>query len=188
MAKGAVKETTVAVQVAKAADSLNGKGEDDHSLTLSTGVKLKVNSIPPLTMVEALTIFPRPEVPIYFDERLGREVENPDHPDYKERLQKYQLNYALGVMNAMILFGVEVVYVPKGFPKPEDDDWVEKISLVGLDTLPSSKNWRKLAWIKSVACAVAEDSNLLMERVGSASGVSEKDVAAASQAFRSKKG
>lgn len=180
-------EKSVTTLVAEAADKkLNGKG-DSGEVVLSTGVKLKILKLPPLTMMESLTIVRRPSAPMYYDERLKRHIENPDHPDYKDQLSKYQLDYALGVMNAMILFGVEIVSIPKGLPKPEDDDWVEKMQLSHMDTMPKSKNWRKLAWIKAVAVADENDSNLLMEAVGQASGVREADVDAAALAFRSQK-
>lgn len=180
-------DSAVAVKVAAAVDKLEEKG-DEGVITLSTGVKLEVKSIPPMLMMEALTIIPRPDVPTFFDARLNREIENPDHPDYQERLKKYQMDYALSVMNTMVIFGTGIKSVPKGVPVMESDDWVENMQLAGFDTLPSSKNWRKLAWIKTVAVANADDSNLLMERVGGASGVKETDVDAAAQTFRSEKG
>lgn len=185
MTEGA--EPSIEVALAAAVDSkANGKG-DTGVITLSTGVKLKIVPLPPLTMMESLTIVKRPTAPSYWDERLKKAIENPDHPDYKEQLARFQVNYALGVMNAMILFGVEVVSIPKALPKPEDTDWVEKLELSHMDTLPTSKNWRKLAWIKTVAVANSADSDMLMESVGQASGVREADVDAAALAFRGEK-
>lgn len=185
--QGAVAPETVETKIATAADGkLNGKG-DDGVVTLSTGIKLKVTPLPPLTMMEALTIIPRPKPPVYYDERTKRNIENPDHPDYKDQVAKYEMDYAMGVMNAMILFGVEVLSAPKGTPAVDSNDWVEKLELSGLPTLPKSANWRKLAWIKTVAVANGKDSDLIMESVGRASGVREADVDVAAQAFRSQK-
>lgn len=178
---------SVAVQVAQAADKLEEKKGDEGVVTLSNGVKLKVIGLKPLTMVEVLTMVKPPKVPVYFDERLRREVENPDDPDYKEAKVRHQMDYAAGLMNSMILFGTEIVFVPKGMQKPEDDAWIEDLELVGIQTLRESPRWRKLAWIKSVAIATGEDSNLVMEKVGGASGVREADVNVAAQAFRSQK-
>lgn len=174
------------IEVALKADEMNTKPAEGENIVLSSGVVLKPVTLPPLVLMEAMTAVPAPKPPVYHDKRLGREIENPDDPDYKEALGFHRLRYATGMMNSMLIFGVEIVSIPEGLASIDSDEWVEKLSLAGIQVMPKSKSWRKLAWLKSVAVKSAEDNSLVMEKVGSKSGVAEADVDLAAKSFRSK--
>ncbi len=60
-----------------------------NTLTLSNGVVLRLKSVPAFLAAQFTRKIQRPKPPRQFIERLGREEENPDHPDYLEALEKY---------------------------------------------------------------------------------------------------
>lgn len=155
------------------------------AITLSTGVVLKPKQVPPMTYLQVMTRFEEPKVPTVMNESMGRLMENPDDPSYKKAVERWQLQASDAMMNVLILFGTEFVSAPKGFSTPEDDDWVEKLRIVGAEVNPGSKNWRYLAWVKSEAAPADADIQTLMGEVGRLSGVSEDDVQASVQSFSS---
>lgn len=163
-------------RVVKAVEEANA---EDHSITLSTGVVLRGKQAPPLIMVKVMAAFPRPKVPTWFNDKMGREMENPDDPDYIERIGSWKIEYSNATLNALILLGTELVSAPKGFPGPNSDEWLDEYKLLGVETMPQNKNWRYLNWVIFKAAADANDLKLIKEVVGRLSGIREADVAAA---------
>jgi hypothetical protein len=156
-------------------------GEPDNLIRLSTGVVLKGKCAPIGTLIMVLSHFKRPEPPIYHNKTMGRDMENPDDPDYLARVQAFQIEQADGVLNAMILLGTELASKPKGMPGPDSDKWLDEFSLLELPMKPENERWRYLTWVKTLACPDANDSKLIQEVVGRLSGVSKSDVRAAEE-------
>lgn len=169
----------VDTQVAQAVDELSLPA--DNLIRLSSGVILRGKQAPPLAMIKVIASFKRPEPPTYFNKTMGREMENPDDPDYLARVQAYEMQYANAMTNALILLGTELVEVPKKFPRPEDDSWLEEYELIGTGTptKPDSKNWRYLVWVNFKAILSKEDMTLLQTVVGRLSGVPNSAVQSA---------
>lgn len=158
---------------------LDETGLTDHLIHLSSGVILRAKAAPPLALVKVIGGFPRPKPPVYFNEKMGRDMENPDHPDYIERLKAHQTESSNAVLNALILLGTELVEVPKRFPKPEDNDWLEEYQELGLPSKPENKKWRYLNWVFFKAVLNNEDLVAIRDEVGRLSGVSEESVQSA---------
>lgn len=156
-------------------DVAEDKKESDE-ITMSTGVILKVKRVPLGVIMRVSGRFTRPKPPTYYNEVTKQEIENPDHPDYKAALGEYNVQSANAVQSALVLFGIEVVHVPKGIPKVKDNEWVSMLELTDLTVLPDDKHWRKLNWVLSVAAVTDKDYLLIQEEVGSRSGVSEEKV------------
>ena len=154
---------------------------DDNTITLSTGVVLRGKQAPPLALVSVLAAFPRPKPPVYMNKQMGREMENPDDPDYIEQVRSWQMESSSATLNALIMYGTELVSKPKRMPGPEDDDWLDEYRLLGLPIYPSNKYWRYLIWIKVKAATADTDLNLVKEVVGRLSGVPESKVKAAEE-------
>lgn len=165
----------------KVVEAVEQEKLDKSLITLSTGVVLRGKPAPALALVRTLSFFPRPKPPTYFNEKMGRELENPDDPDYLERIQAYRTESAAAMLNALILYGTELESVPRGFPKPESNDWLDEYSLLGLPAFPEKKSWRYLTWIMFKAAPKAEDTQRIQEVVGSLSGVPEKAVQTAEE-------
>ena len=152
---------------------------EKNEVTLSSGVVLRIKQAPPLTLIKVMAHFQRPKPPVYFNKTMGREVENPDDPDYLESVQAYKTQSSNAMLDALIILGTELVAVPKGFPKPEKDDWLEEYRLLGLPVLSENKIWRYLTWLTFKAITNEKDLDLIQKAVGRKSGVPESAVKSA---------
>lgn len=159
----------------------NAKQKEDNAITLSTGVVLKGKQVPPLLLIKIITSSPRPKVPVYMDKNMGREMENPDDPDYQERVKAWKMEQSNMTLNALILLGTELVSVPKKFPGPDEKDWMEEYQLLGIPMLPENKSWRYLTWLTYKAAPGSDDLDKIKEVVGRLSGIPESKVDAAEQ-------
>jgi hypothetical protein len=157
--------------------SQNKKEEGDNLVTLSTGVVVRLKKANPMTLITVMAGEPRPSPPTYRDKKMGRLVENPDSPDYQARVQDWEAHYNERLLNAFIQGGTEIVTVPKGVPKINDDGWVDTLNVLGIDTSKRDvPAWRHIHYIKNVACQDEKDLSVIQEGVQKLSGVSEEDV------------
>ena len=90
-------------EVAKVIDVSGQKA--DNLLTLSTGVVLMAKQASPSIMIRVMTARERPQPPMVFMQAMGREMENPDDPDYIARVQAWEMNYNNSMLNALIGLG-----------------------------------------------------------------------------------
>jgi len=169
-----MKDTTKSV--AKAIDD-HGKQGDENIITLSTGVELYVKQANPIILIKIMTKEKRPEPPTVFMKDIGREMENPDDPDYIARVKAWEMDYNSAMLNALVGLGTSLKSKPKGLPSPDDDSWIADYKQYGLPTAPDSKAWRYIAWVQFVAAPVDKDIKLIGDKVKMLSGVREEDVA-----------
>lgn len=153
--------------------------KESDLITLSSGVVLRVKQAAPLVLIKVMAAFPRPKPPVYMNKTMGREVENPDDPDYLERLQAYKTESSNALLNALILLGTEFVSAPKKFPKPDDNMWLEEYAELGMGMKPENKAWRYLNWVTFKAVTSEKDLELIQKAVGRRSGVPESAVKSA---------
>lgn len=166
------KKPDVESRVAEAVDGLAKPVSD--LITLSSGVVLRGKQAPPLSLIKVMAHFKRPEPPTYFNQTMGREMENPDDPDYLERVRAYQMESSNALLSAFILLGTELVDYPKKFPGPQDNAWLEEYNIIGLgDAKPNSASWRYLTWVTFKAVLSENDLTLIRDVVGKLSGVPE---------------
>lgn len=151
----------------------------DDLIRLSSGVILRGKQAPPLALVKVMAAFPHPKPPVYRNETLGRDVENPDDPDYLDRVQAHKTESTNAMMNALILLGTELAEVPKKFPKPSDNSWLDEYQELGLGTKPESVSWRYLTWVTFKAVLSEKDLESIQKVVGRLSGVPERAVKSA---------
>lgn len=155
--------------------------EDKNLITLSTGVVLRGKAAPSLALVKVIARNKHPKPPEIYSEALGRVIENGADPDYLARVKAYETESAHDVLNVLILYGTEVVSVPKGFPEFKSNAWLDEVREIGLEVKPDNKSWRYLNWIMFKAAPAPEDTQKIQEVVGSLSGVSERAVQAAEE-------
>jgi len=134
-----------------------------------------------LALVKVMAAFPRPKPPMYKNNVLGREIENPDDPDYLERVQAHKNESAAAMINALILLGTEVESTPKGFQKHTDNDWVDEFRVLGMPTNEDNPRWRYLNWVTFKAALTTDDMNEIQRVVGRLSGVPESAVKSAEE-------
>jgi hypothetical protein len=152
---------------------------ESNEIKLSTGVILKAKQANPNVLIRIMTSVPRPKPPTYFDEMMGREMENIDHPDYKARVEAWEMEYNNGMLNALVGLGTELVSKPKNMPGPDDTDWIADYKILGLPVVPDSKAWRYITWVLFMAAVTDKDVGLIAEKVKGMSGVKEADVKSA---------
>ena len=161
--------------IAHAIDESNREA-DDNLIRLSTGVILKAIQANPSTLIRVMTMQKRPAPPLYFDKSMGRMMENPNDPDYIPRVQAWQMDYSNGMLNVLIGLGTELVAVPIGLQRPEDDQWMADYRALGLPVISDSPAWRYITWVMQVAAPTDKDLNLISDKVKILSGVREADV------------
>lgn len=167
----------VDTRVVRAVDDANKP--QDNLIRLSSGVVLRGKQAAPMVLIEVMSAFPRPKPPTHFVEAMGREMENPDNPDYIERVKNWNTEQSNATLTALIISGTELVSLPDGMSGPDDKQWLEEYGLLGLQMLPDNKTWRYLRWVQYKAAPSAEDVKKLVEVVGRLSGVPEKAVKSA---------
>ena len=166
------------------ARSADGHERDPHLVELSTGVVMKVNRVPAMLMADIVSTLSanRPRVPEVLIESKGRVEQNPDDPDYQERLQNHNAVLATAINDAMVLMGSEISKLPKGVPGPDDKRFLSRMQ--ALHRPIDSEDLRYLAWVKYVAAIEPNDITELLGAIGRLSGVSETDVQTAVDNFR----
>lgn len=185
------EETKVSVNDIKAAQAVDdAKREETNSITLSTGVKLRAKKANPLVMIRVMAAFPRPKPPTWFNPTMGREMENPQDPDYMDKLQAYQMEMSSAMLSAMIMLGTELEELPKGFEGPHPitkkgetiwPEWIEEYSLLGIPMHAQNESWRYLTWVMFKAVEDENDLDKIKEVVGKLSGIREDAVQTAEQ-------
>lgn len=116
-------EMSISPAVVEARSRRDDKGEE--VLTLDSGVRVRVKQVPPGLMQDVLSHIKKPKVPMWFNEDKGREEPNPNHPDYVEAVRQYEMEQTNATMDAIALFGVELV---DGLP--EDDTWLRQLRIM----------------------------------------------------------
>lgn len=165
------------IKVASAVQGANTP--EDDTITLSTGVVLRGKMVPSMLLIKIMANFPRPKPPVWTNPIMGREMENPDDPNFIESVKAWKMEMSNATLNVMILMGTELVRVPKGMSKPDDDVWLESYRLLGIPMYPANKHWRYLSWITFTAAPEMKDLDKIKEVVGRLSGVPESKVDAA---------
>lgn len=147
--------------------------EDDGIRTLSTGLRVRFHHVNSMTIQRAGDSIPIP--PVYeqaITQSSGavRFVQNPNHPDYKVRVDAANVEKSLKSLEAMILFGVELVD-----PLPPDSEWLDDLSMVvdlekyyrsdaeGNRTL--SDKAKKLIYVMHRGAQTAEDYRLIAQSI-----------------------
>lgn len=162
----------------EAVKAVAGKQLDESKIrTLSTGIRAKIVPVSASLIDEVTANVKDPKVPTWHNEEKGRDEPNPNDPGYQEALQEAQRERGVAAMDAMIMFGVELVD-----PMPEDDKWVRKLKFVGVDISDidlDDEIAREFFYKKHIVVG-ATDLKALTE----ASGISEEDIAEAERTFQ----
>lgn len=187
-----VQPTAAEERVQQAADVAEEAEQGPPSeVELSSGVRLKVRAVSPTLIRKAASRLPRPKppvvrIPMGEDGQDVREEENPDHPDYLAALQQWSIDtYMLGA-DVMLLGGTEVLYVPEGMHRPEDDDWIELAEFFDVPVERERPKARYLAWLNLYALDSVQDTAKAVNAVATLSGITEEEVNAAMASFQNR--
>lgn len=161
-------------------------GEGKDLITLSSGIVLRLKSVPPETVRRAGEKIPKPKPPVVFIESKGREEENPFDPDYAKALEEWIEQCGNSRMDSILVLGVEIHHLPEGVDGPDDSNWLEELEYLGIANPLATENKlaRKLDWLKCYALRTGDDiikvANQLYRKVGA---VTEEEVLLAMESF-----
>lgn len=175
-------------RVAKVLDGLDGvSGVDGMDIiTLSTGVVLKLRPVSKWLIQSVNSKFEKPKVPTQYIESVGKEIENPSHPEYKEAVEQYLVDIGNATTDVCILRGTEIIEKPDDMISYDDEECVLEMKELGFKNTDNLKS-RYLYWVKYIAAPLDNDMNQLMGALGRLTGVAEADVLEAVARFRSSK-
>jgi len=108
-------------------------------------------------------------------------MENPDDPDYIDRVKAWDMENNAQVLNALILLGTEFVSAPKNIESYKGNKWIEKYKILDMPVRPDNEDWRYLTWVTFIAAPDENDLNVIQDAVGRLSGIAEADVKNAEQ-------
>lgn len=152
------------------------KKEEDNLTTLSSGVVVRHKKVPPMILAKIESKFVEPPVPSVYDEQSDRYIPNPDDPNYERELNQFRMDKGNAMLDAMMALGTELVSLPEGLPKPDDEDWIENLAYLGVE-VPKLAIGRWLAWVKYVAATDTSDIQELAKHGSQALGITEAEVA-----------
>jgi hypothetical protein len=99
---------------------------EDGTVTLSTGVRVRLRPIPPGTMGEARASIVVPKVPVWVNPDKDREEPNPNDPEYLDALAEWDRQRSQALLEVALMFGLELV---DGVP--EMGDWERNLQWLG---------------------------------------------------------
>lgn len=159
--------------------------------TLTNGIVLRGKAVPRQTLSNVIKRIPMPDVPRFVFELDGEEVSegNPNDPDYLEAVEKVHLERLDATYRAMYALGTELVSVPEGVFRPEDDGWLELLEELGAvdrAEVPANPKLRYLMWLERYALETQDDNGTCFGVALAATGILETEVVAAVAYFRDK--
>jgi len=170
-------EKSPAVELAKRERSEG----NDNVLTLSSGVRVRINPVSSWLVDEVVNSIKNPLVPTWYNPDREREEENPNDPQYQAGLQDAMRRRIDAMLDTVVLFGMELV---DGLPT--DDGWLhklqklERLGHVDLSAFDFDDPVdREFAYKRRFAISNAKDLVLVRQRCS----VSEEDVANATDSF-----
>ena len=170
----------------EAAANVSANGRTPTEIELPSGIKLHLKKSPPFVLQQAVSNLEEPKVPMWTNPDKGREEENPNDPDYRAALLSYHGKAGAAALNALLLFGVEVLHIPKGVQTIEDTTWSEELAFLNMPVPDdSASRVRKLMWLKTVALDTDELVQVVSQGLFALQGLSEEDVQQAIDSFRS---
>lgn len=148
----------------------------DNLIRLSTGVVLRAKQANPNLLIRVMNKVRRPQPPLYFDKVMGREMENPNDPDYISRVEAWTMDYSGGMYNVLIGAGTELVSIPPGMEGPDGEKWIKDYQAFDLPSISDSPAWRYITWVMVKAAVIDKDMEAIGKKVKALSGVKEEDV------------
>lgn len=158
------------------------KAERSDEITLSSGVVLRFKPFPVMRIQAVAEHFPYPEVPKVYNKEKEKWEQWAGSEEYAKLVQEVDRKRGLAVVDTVMAVGTQIVSIPEGFPKVEDDGWIDELEVSNIFVKRESKIARYLAWVKFVAVINEDDLVKIMSFAGKQVGTSESNVAQQLQA------
>lgn len=161
--------------------------ESSEQVTLSTGVRVRINPVTPTLIDEVQARIPDPAPPEVFIEEKGRSEANYSDPKYLRDMERATTDRVVAALDAIAMFGITLVDDEGNETGvPENDTWVKKLRLMDklgrldLSNLDLEDPIEAEFAYKRYIALTMQDIALVSAR----SGLTEGDVAAAERIFR----
>lgn len=171
--------TAMAAMVINAAKAKAFSGE----VTLSNGIVLRAKSVPPALIRRVVRAVPEPEIPVVWIEAKQREEPNPNDPAYLAAIAKMHEARLLADQKVRLGLGTEVVSVPEGMFRPEDDGWILQLRAVGVEPKLDDPTVRYVEWCELYAMTEYADVANVSTCCYRKGGIFEPEVMAAIASF-----
>ena len=160
-------------------------GGDNNLYELPGGVKIRVVPVSAALIDEVSSRIKDPAIPTFFNDEKGRDEPNPADPKYLEELRDASRRRGSAAMDAMVLFGIELV---DGLPS--DNKWLERLAwLQKRDVIDLSQYdlddpvEREFVYKRFIA-----SNGEILESITRSSGISGEDIVQAEASFRGAEG
>lgn len=175
------------------------RAADDHAvkrverITLENGVVLRLKAVSPITLRDAAAHLKRPEVPmVEIPDAGGRTEPNPNDPAYLAAIQQWNADVSEAGITVALILGTEVESLPDGMPGWESDDWIEALR-AAREIVPNAPplvvhetgKGRYLDWLRMYAISTNTDMYRLSRILTTGVALTEEEVQAAADSFRS---
>lgn len=151
--------------------------------TSASGVKFKLKKVSAFAIKDAIAKIKDPVMPRFFNEGKGRDEDNPADPDYIAAKDEAEYQRSMMGINVVIGLGTTVIDFGDYEEKPDADEWVEKLELIGID-VPRSGIGRYMAWVRYSGVVSESEIADMTTIVGRLSGiVREEEVEVAAESF-----
>ena len=151
------KRKNEAVQAAH--EQNNGVGPDGIMI-LSTGVKAKLVPVAASLIQTVQNKIKTPPVPMWRNEDKGRDEPNPNDPAYLQAKEEAQEARGVAVIDALIMFGVELV---DGLP--DNKMWIRKLKAIGIEVDEADEFDVEFAYKKYI-CVSSDDLMKITQMAG----------------------
>lgn len=156
------------------------KQAQDDIVTLASGHRVRFVPVPHNTLREVQAKIVDPPIPtIPHPEDKTRQIENPMSITYRETLERNKEERLKVVLNALFLFGLELLD-----PLPADRTWLDKLvllELINAEEIEGASVLQQELWYKKYVIADAS----VFDKLYGTLGVSEEAIAQARAAFKS---
>ncbi len=158
---------------------------------LSNGIVLKMKPVPPILLQAVTSEFNPPPVPKVHIEEDDRWEENYSDPNYLDELNRLAEAQGKALQDLVAAVGSEVLSVPDGYFRPEEDGWIDQVKFAAeltgtkleMDLENSTK--RYLYWLRFYALETGADAALAQNLPYQLSGIREGEVEEVIESFRS---
>lgn len=157
---------------AVAAHNRENRNEKPEVRKLSTGYRVRIIPVSTALIVDAQNQVEEPKPPMWHNEDMDRDEPNYNDPGYKRAMKKYSDQRGEAALNALLLFGLELVD-----PLPDDNRWIKKLrhlekrGQLDLSEYDLEDEFdRELVFLRYVATTATD-----LEEIGIASGIRQAE-------------
>jgi hypothetical protein len=143
-------------------------------VTMSSGVRVRLHPVSSALVTKVMMEIKEPVVPNWWNAEKERDEPNPSDPAYLRAVQAAENERGINALDAMLLFGVELVDL-----MPEDTTWLKRLAVIKINVDQEDPIAMELAYKRYVVVLTQKDIRLVTE----AAGISEESVAKAEAAF-----